>query len=403
LLEKDAIPVVADCARGEEVTRQPLTHLLMAGPKIAGREEAIQETSELIRCERLVSLVAAGGIGTTAVAISVARFLRQEFDDSVYFLNLAAHSSPLAACRELASVLNISVGTHVWLLDLLRVLQDRRALLVLDSCEHAVEAVAALVELLLRAAPQVHLLATSRKPLGAEGERIVALPPLKCSPRRSRLVNAAALSRSNLLLGVLLTVAGASHALADSPFGSPLGSLTAVGQVSAVCGVTAGDQRPRATAPPIEVYNAALNQLNDLTLMPYPAGAAPSAPVFNDAGAELTLAYEWRLPEIHPGDENPRSMDLSLEQLHVGSELLDISDNAFTPGDYQIGAKAGFADAASWDCPEILPRSSPMRIDYSNLLDVQAGSLFKDKSNRFKYGYVSATNIDWTMGVRFSF
>jgi hypothetical protein len=328
--------------------------------------------------------------------------LRQDFGDSVYLLNLAAHTSPLAACRELASALNISVGTDVWLLDLLRALGDRRALLVLDSCEHAVEAVAALAELLLRAAPQVHLLATSRKPLGAEGERIVALPPLKYSPSRPRLVKAAALSRSNLLLGVLLTVAGASHALADTPLGPPLGSLIAVGQVSAVRGVTAGDQRPRATAPPIDVYNAALNQLNDLTLMDYP-GAAPSAPVFDDGGAELMLAFESRLPEIHPGYENPRYMDLSLEQLHLDSELLDFSYNAFTRSDYQFGDKAGFADAASWDCPEIHPGSSPMTIDYSKLLDVQAGSLFKDKSNRVKYGYVSTTNIDWTMGVRISF
>jgi hypothetical protein len=69
------IPVGADCARGEEVTHQLPTHLPMGRPKIAGREEAIQETSDLIRRERLVSLVAAGGIGKTAVAISVAQYL----------------------------------------------------------------------------------------------------------------------------------------------------------------------------------------------------------------------------------------------------------------------------------------------------------------------------------------
>lgn len=375
------------------------TYLPMGNSKIAGREEAIQETSDLIRSDRLVSLVAAGGIGKTAVAISVAQLMWHEFGGAVYFLDLTAHTGPLAACRELASAFNISVGTDVWLLDFLRTLRDRRALLVLDSCGHAVEAVAALAELLLRAAPQVRLLATSRKPLRAEGERIVALPPLKCPRSKPRLVEAAALSRSNLLLGVLLTVVGASHALAGTPLDSSLGNVSAVRQASAMCGVTVGGQRPRATAPPADLFNTALNQLNDQTSMDYPAGAAP---VFDDASAELVLAYDWRLPEMETGYDL-RYGDLSVELLDLDYESLDFSYDDFTRNDYEFSAKAGSAEVASRDCPEILSGYSPMTVDYSKLLDMQAGSLYKEKSNRLKYGYVSTTNIAWTMGARISF
>jgi hypothetical protein len=402
LLERNGIPVSGGCARREEVVRELPTQLPMGNSTIIGREEAIQETSGLIRSDRLVSLVAAGGIGKTVVAISVAQIMRQEFGGAVYFLDLGAHTGPLAACRALASALKISVNTRVWLLDLLRMLRERRTLLVLDSCEHAVEAVAALAELLLRDAPQVHILATSRKPLGAEGERIVALPSLRCSPIRPRLVQTAALKRSNLLLGALLTVVGASHALAGTPLDPPLEDVSAVRQDSAVCGVTVGGQRIRATAPPIDVYSAPLDQLNDLTLMTYPASAAPTAPVFDDASAELMLAFEWRSPEIETGYENPGYMALSLEQLHRGYESLDFSYEDFTRNDYHFSAKAR-SDAAGRDCPEILSGSSPMTVDYSKLLDVQGGSLYKDKSNRLKYGYVSTTNIAWTMGARISF
>jgi hypothetical protein len=88
-------------------------------------------------------------------------------------------------------------------------------------------------------------------------------------------------------LGVLLTVVGTSHALAGTPLDSPVGDVSAVRQISAVCGVTVGGQRTRAAAPAIDVYSAALDQLNDLTLMTYPAGAAPTAPGFDDASAEL--------------------------------------------------------------------------------------------------------------------
>jgi hypothetical protein len=371
--------------------------------KSIGREEAIRETSGLIRSERLVSLVADGGIGKTVVAMSVAQLMRREFGGAVYFLDLGARTSPLVACRALASALKISVDTRVWLLDLLRTLRERRTLLVLDSCEHAVEAVAALAELLLRAAPQVHILVTSRKPLGAEGERIVALPRLRCSPIGPRPFQTAALSRSNLLLGVLLTVMGASHALAGTFLDSPVGDVSAVRQVSAVCGVPVGGQRTRATAPPIDVYSAPLDQLNDLTLMTYPAGAASPAPVFDDAIADLMLAYERRSSDIETGYENPRIMDLSSEQMHIDYESLDFSYEDFTRNDYPFSAKARSADAAGRDCLEILPGSSPVTVDYSKLLDVQVGSLYKDKTNRIKYGYVSTTTVDWTMGARISF
>jgi DNA-binding winged helix-turn-helix (wHTH) protein len=166
----------------DKIARLRPTHLPAYPSQLLGRDEVMQELSDRLRSHRLVSVVGSGGTGKTSVAVSVADRMRQEFHGAVYFLKLAEVTDPLLACRALALAVGIAVSKDAWLLNLLHLFKDRRVLLVLDSCEHMVEALAALVELLLRATLHVHMLTTSQQPLRVEGEQILQLPPLNRPP-----------------------------------------------------------------------------------------------------------------------------------------------------------------------------------------------------------------------------
>src|SRR5262249_13295240 len=127
---------------------------------------------------RLVSLVGAGGIGKTSVALTVANELAGHFKDAVAFVDLAPFSDPALVPSALAAVLGVGVRTEDPVSGLIAHLRDKETLLVLDSCEHLIEAAAVLAESLLKGAPGVRILATSREPLLTEGEAIVRLSPL---------------------------------------------------------------------------------------------------------------------------------------------------------------------------------------------------------------------------------
>jgi predicted ATPase/DNA-binding winged helix-turn-helix (wHTH) protein len=132
---------------------------------------------QLGRC-RLVCIVGPGGIGKTTVALAVAEASMSDFRDGACFVDLARLSDPLALGPAVAAALGVVAPGDNPLPALRAHLRERRTLLVLDNCEHVIEAVAVLAEELLKAAPKLHILATSREPLNAEGEsvhRLVAL------------------------------------------------------------------------------------------------------------------------------------------------------------------------------------------------------------------------------------
>jgi predicted ATPase len=108
-------------------------------------------------------------VGKTTVAISVGHAMLDAFGDAVYFVDLSAVSDPALVPSTAAAVLGVISQTQDPLPNLLAFLADRRVLLILDNCEHVINAAALLTERLFSEAPQVHILTTSHEALRVEG------------------------------------------------------------------------------------------------------------------------------------------------------------------------------------------------------------------------------------------
>jgi predicted ATPase/class 3 adenylate cyclase len=144
-----------------------------------GREGEVAEISALIENNRLVTLVGSGGVGKTRTSLHVAANLLDGSGDGVWFVELAPLSSGDLIPSTIANALHLTLApggdpTR----DLVLRLQAKRALLVLDNCEHLVEASARVVEAILRGCPEIRVLASSRQPLGIGGEQSYRMPSL---------------------------------------------------------------------------------------------------------------------------------------------------------------------------------------------------------------------------------
>src|SRR5690606_4199686 len=129
-----------------------------------------------------VSIIGPGGMGKTTVAICVAHTMLDAFGGAVYYVDLASVTDASVVPSAIASVLGLKVQVQDPKPSILAFFGARRALLVLDNCEHLIDETAALAEQLYRSAPQAHLLATSRELLRVEGEHVHILPPLDVPP-----------------------------------------------------------------------------------------------------------------------------------------------------------------------------------------------------------------------------
>jgi predicted ATPase/DNA-binding winged helix-turn-helix (wHTH) protein len=175
--------IAAKLTRSEGAPSPSAVRLPRRPTRVLGRDGVVRDLTRELRERRFVSIVGPGGIGKTTVALAVAHEVLSEFAGAVHFLDLAAIKDPQLVAGALASQLALSVVSHNPIPTILALLSERRVLLLLDSCEHLIEPVAALAEELFRGAPEVHLLATSRESLRAEGEWVHHLSPLKCPPR----------------------------------------------------------------------------------------------------------------------------------------------------------------------------------------------------------------------------
>ena len=159
----------------------PPTNLPAAVSDFIGRERERATVRELLQHNRLVTLVGTGGIGKTRLSLEAARDVLQDFPDGVWLSELAPLSDPELVSSAVHTALGLHSGAGRWTAErLTAALRGRRLLLVLDNCEHLIQAAAREAELLLHAAPQVRILATSQEPLGIEGEAILRLRPLEC-------------------------------------------------------------------------------------------------------------------------------------------------------------------------------------------------------------------------------
>jgi predicted ATPase len=179
----DAVEIVGFHGRGlpwlDLVPTASPAHRLVRLPaariELVGRAGLVEEIERIGATHRLVTLVGPGGVGKTSVAVEAAHRVADTFDRSV-FVDLTTIDSN----GDVGSVFAAALGTTSPLMASLAMsVRSERVLLVVDNCEHVLDGVAELVDQLLAAAPDLHVLTTTRELLGVPGERVVAVPPLQ--------------------------------------------------------------------------------------------------------------------------------------------------------------------------------------------------------------------------------
>ncbi|MET8334525.1 ATP-binding protein [Streptosporangium canum] len=144
-----------------------------------GRKEEVRQVRRLLQASRLVTVTGGAGIGKSRVAVEAASGVRRAFADGVRFVELAGVSDPGHLEEAVAQALDLADPSDRPDVEALADhLRDRQTLLLLDTCEHLVDACARLAQTLLESSPELRILATSRQSLGVPGEHIVALAPM---------------------------------------------------------------------------------------------------------------------------------------------------------------------------------------------------------------------------------
>jgi predicted ATPase/DNA-binding SARP family transcriptional activator len=154
-------------------------HLPVQLTSFVGRDVEIQEVQQILADDRLVTLIGAGGVGKTRLAMQVAATMAGAFGDDVWYVDLAPITDPKLVPVAVARALGLPDQPGCSTMDTLtRFIGGRQMLAVLDNCEHLLDATAALVSAVLAAAPGLALVATSREPIGVAGEVIWRVPSL---------------------------------------------------------------------------------------------------------------------------------------------------------------------------------------------------------------------------------
>ncbi|MBB4932786.1 putative ATPase/DNA-binding SARP family transcriptional activator [Lipingzhangella halophila] len=191
ILQQD--PTLAPAEAAPAARPRPRSDLPATPGELVGREADLDAVQELLATHRVVTLTGPGGVGKTRLALEAARICTDTFPDGARLVELAGLAgsgrADGAIAEVVAATLDIREGaataglqppiTPPALLDrIAESLRGRRLLLLLDNCEHVIEAVAEFTAALLRAGPHVRVLATSRESLGIAGEHLWAVPPL---------------------------------------------------------------------------------------------------------------------------------------------------------------------------------------------------------------------------------
>jgi predicted ATPase/class 3 adenylate cyclase len=154
-------------------------HLPMQLTSFVGRDDELTQLRELLAQNRVVTLTGAGGVGKTRLAIQVAAAMAPEFGDGVWYVDLAPITDPELVAVTVARALGLPDQPGRSTIDtLLRFVADRQMLVVLDNCEHLLDASAALVVAVLSGAARLTALATSREAIGVAGEVSWRVPSL---------------------------------------------------------------------------------------------------------------------------------------------------------------------------------------------------------------------------------
>ena len=172
------LPATAALPQPVSAPSGPRTNLPEGVSELIGRDDVLAEVQELSAFHRLVTLAGTGGIGKTRLAIEVARHLVSKFADGVWLAELASLSDPALVPATVATALGIESTGGMSAEGVAKALGTRQVLLVLDNCEHVIDAATQMTETLLGANQTSRVITTSREPLRAEGEWIFPVPPL---------------------------------------------------------------------------------------------------------------------------------------------------------------------------------------------------------------------------------
>jgi predicted ATPase/DNA-binding winged helix-turn-helix (wHTH) protein len=156
------------------------TNLPQATSNLIGRTTAVRELRDLLSAYRIVTLTGPGGIGKTVLALKVSRCLVPRFADGIWLVELASLFDPNLVASAVATALGVKLGGGPITPDsVARAIAGRQLLLILDNCEHVIDAATALAETVVSLCSGVSVLATSREVLRTAGECVYRVPPLE--------------------------------------------------------------------------------------------------------------------------------------------------------------------------------------------------------------------------------
>jgi predicted ATPase len=181
-----------------------------------GRERERAKVADLVAASRVVTLTGAGGCGKTRLAVEVVRDMASRFSDGACWVNLQGVSEPELVIAAIGAAVEVHERPGQAFSDTLaEQLNARQLLVVLDNCEHLVDACATLVARLSSACPQLHVLATSRVPLVVEGEATFGVAPLPVPDRDARSASTVAAADAARLFEVRARQAAADFRIGD--------------------------------------------------------------------------------------------------------------------------------------------------------------------------------------------
>ena len=170
------------------------SNLPAALSRMIGRDDAVLELRARLQTERLITILGAGGIGKTTVALAVGHAALTGFEDAVFFVDISTLRDKEQVISAIASAIGQAAQFANPEEELFNFLHPRKALLVLDSCEHVIEKTAEVADRIFQLAPDIHVLATSREALRIGGEHVFRLPSLDCPPEQPTQTAAQVLS-----------------------------------------------------------------------------------------------------------------------------------------------------------------------------------------------------------------